>query len=228
MKERYGFDTFRYFLLRDMVFGLDSNFSEEGHDIANQCRPGEQSGKPGESYPQHDGDVLRGRDASPSPAHRAMNPKSGGPPKSRKRRLASEVDRADAKRSRPIGRSRRSFGVVDERHQSLPRTKRALEGSQGCPNSGRSRSAPSLYTCCEVASDHGAPTCSRSYPKRAPESSLERIGQETAPSSKSNSLPDSRRLGRHSHRRGNDSQGTLLSSRASKSTPETPRTRVDR
>jgi methionyl-tRNA synthetase len=29
MNERYGFDSFRYFLLRDMVFGLDSNFSED-------------------------------------------------------------------------------------------------------------------------------------------------------------------------------------------------------
>lgn len=29
MKERYGFDAFRYFLLREMVFGLDANFSEE-------------------------------------------------------------------------------------------------------------------------------------------------------------------------------------------------------
>ena len=28
MKEKYGFDAFRYFLLRDMVFGLDANFSE--------------------------------------------------------------------------------------------------------------------------------------------------------------------------------------------------------
>jgi len=29
MKEIYGFDAFRYFLLREMVFGLDSTFSEE-------------------------------------------------------------------------------------------------------------------------------------------------------------------------------------------------------
>jgi len=29
MQERYGFEAFRYFLLRDMVFGLDSSFSEE-------------------------------------------------------------------------------------------------------------------------------------------------------------------------------------------------------
>ncbi len=29
MKEKYGFEVFRYFLLRDMAFGLDSNFSEE-------------------------------------------------------------------------------------------------------------------------------------------------------------------------------------------------------
>jgi methionyl-tRNA synthetase len=29
MRDRYGFDTFRYFLLREMPFGLDANFSEE-------------------------------------------------------------------------------------------------------------------------------------------------------------------------------------------------------
>ncbi len=29
MRDRYGFDAFRYFLLRDMVFGLDANFTEE-------------------------------------------------------------------------------------------------------------------------------------------------------------------------------------------------------
>jgi len=29
MKEKYGFEAFRYFLLREMSFGLDSNFSEE-------------------------------------------------------------------------------------------------------------------------------------------------------------------------------------------------------
>jgi methionyl-tRNA synthetase len=41
MKDKYGLDAFRYFLLRDMVFGLDSNFSEEAFvqrlnsDLAN-------------------------------------------------------------------------------------------------------------------------------------------------------------------------------------------------
>ena len=41
MKDKYGLDAFRYFLLRDMVFGLDSNFSEESFvqrlnsDLAN-------------------------------------------------------------------------------------------------------------------------------------------------------------------------------------------------
>jgi methionyl-tRNA synthetase len=29
MRDKYGFDAFRYYLLRDMPFGLDSNFSEE-------------------------------------------------------------------------------------------------------------------------------------------------------------------------------------------------------
>ena len=41
LKDKYGLDPFRYFLLRDMVFGLDSNFSEEAFvqrinsDLAN-------------------------------------------------------------------------------------------------------------------------------------------------------------------------------------------------
>ena len=41
LKDKYGLDAFRYFLLRDMVFGLDSNFSEENFvqrlnsDLAN-------------------------------------------------------------------------------------------------------------------------------------------------------------------------------------------------
>ena len=41
LKDKYGLDAFRYFLLRDMVFGLDSNFSEEyfvqrlNSDLAN-------------------------------------------------------------------------------------------------------------------------------------------------------------------------------------------------
>ena len=29
MREKYGFEAFRYFLLREMAFGLDSNFTEE-------------------------------------------------------------------------------------------------------------------------------------------------------------------------------------------------------
>jgi methionyl-tRNA synthetase len=41
LKDKYGLDAFRYFLLREMVFGLDSNFSEENFvqrtnaDLAN-------------------------------------------------------------------------------------------------------------------------------------------------------------------------------------------------
>jgi methionyl-tRNA synthetase len=30
MRDRYGFDAFRYYLLREMTFGLDSEFTEEG------------------------------------------------------------------------------------------------------------------------------------------------------------------------------------------------------
>jgi len=41
LRDRYGTDAFRYFLLRDMVFGLDSNFTEDAFvqrinsDLAN-------------------------------------------------------------------------------------------------------------------------------------------------------------------------------------------------
>jgi methionyl-tRNA synthetase len=41
MRNRYGFDAFRYYLLREMAFGLDSEFTEEGlvgrinSDLAN-------------------------------------------------------------------------------------------------------------------------------------------------------------------------------------------------
>src|SRR5947208_5782846 len=41
LKERYGNDAFRYFVLREMVFGLDADFSEEAFvarlnaDLAN-------------------------------------------------------------------------------------------------------------------------------------------------------------------------------------------------
>ena len=41
MRDRYGFDAFRYYLLREMAFGLDSEFTEEGlvgrinSDLAN-------------------------------------------------------------------------------------------------------------------------------------------------------------------------------------------------
>jgi methionyl-tRNA synthetase len=41
LKDKYGLDAFRYFLMRDMVFGLDANFSEEAFvqrinaDLAN-------------------------------------------------------------------------------------------------------------------------------------------------------------------------------------------------
>ena len=41
VKEKYGLDSFRYFLLREMTFGLDSNFSEDAlvqrinSDLAN-------------------------------------------------------------------------------------------------------------------------------------------------------------------------------------------------
>ncbi|MBU2546970.1 MAG: methionine--tRNA ligase [Proteobacteria bacterium] len=48
MREVYGLDAFRYFLLRDMVFGLDSSFSEEAlvgrinadlaNDLGNLCQ----------------------------------------------------------------------------------------------------------------------------------------------------------------------------------------------
>src|SRR5438046_8891575 len=50
LKEKYGNDAFRYFVLREMVFGLDADFSEEAfvgrlnadlaHDLGNLASRG--------------------------------------------------------------------------------------------------------------------------------------------------------------------------------------------
>jgi len=47
LKEKYGNDAFRYFVLREMVFGLDADFSEEGFVTRLKRRPGERPRQPG-------------------------------------------------------------------------------------------------------------------------------------------------------------------------------------
>ena len=42
LKEKYGNDAFRYFVLREMVFGLDADFSEEAFVGPAQRRSGER------------------------------------------------------------------------------------------------------------------------------------------------------------------------------------------
>jgi len=43
LKEKYGNDAFRYFVLREMVFGLDADFSEEALVRPPQRGPRERS-----------------------------------------------------------------------------------------------------------------------------------------------------------------------------------------
>ena len=67
MRDKYGFESFRYYLLRDMSFGVDASFTEERSRDAHQRRPRQQPRQPGEPDAQHDR-ALRRRPPCRSPA----------------------------------------------------------------------------------------------------------------------------------------------------------------
>ena len=61
MKERYGMDAFRYYLLREMVFGQDATFSLEAFVNRVNADSGQQLRQPGEPRPRHAKTVFRRR-----------------------------------------------------------------------------------------------------------------------------------------------------------------------
>ena len=60
LHEKYGNDAFRYFLMRDMSFGLDASLPRGRHRRADQLRPGERPRQPAQPHPG-DARSLHGR-----------------------------------------------------------------------------------------------------------------------------------------------------------------------
>ena len=84
LKEKYGNDAFRYFVLREMVFGLDADFSEEAFVGAAQRRSGERPRQPGLARDDADREPRPGRRARARDAERRRGSTSA-PPSPRRR-----------------------------------------------------------------------------------------------------------------------------------------------
>ena len=69
LTEKYGNDAFRYFVLREMTFGLDADFSEEAFVDAAQRRPRQRPRQPRVAR-DHADRQLRRRRGAPGPADR--------------------------------------------------------------------------------------------------------------------------------------------------------------
>ena len=70
LTDKYGHDAFRYFLLREMNFGLDASFSEEALRRPSQRRPRQRPRQPGEPRYDHDRQLRRRPRAPPGAGDR--------------------------------------------------------------------------------------------------------------------------------------------------------------
>ena len=51
---RYGADALRYYLMREMPFGADGNYTNEGLADPHERRSGQRPGQPGQPHGGHD------------------------------------------------------------------------------------------------------------------------------------------------------------------------------
>ena len=70
LKTTYRLDAFRYFLIREMTFGLDSSFGN-GDGAAHQRRPGQRPGQPLARVVSMTHKYFDGIAPEPDPRHRA-------------------------------------------------------------------------------------------------------------------------------------------------------------
>jgi len=141
MRDKYGFEAFRFFLLRDMVFGLDSNFSEEAlvasinADLANNL-----------------GNLVS-RTLNMTARFADGRVPAGGPPEAPEREIAAAAPRAAERVDRHMRRCEVSraleavFEFVDAVNRYLERRapwKAAKQPGQ------EQQVATTLYTSCEA------------------------------------------------------------------------------
>ena len=145
MRERYGFEAFRYFLLREMSFGLDAELQRRGAGRAHQRRPREQPRQPGVAHAQPDrARFAAARCRRPDEAAIAEPERAAGA----RRATAKSVDALRAAASSCTARSRRSSELVDavNRYIDARAPWKAREGS--APR--RRRRAPRCTPRCEA------------------------------------------------------------------------------
>ena len=94
MRDRYGFEAFRYFLLREMSFGLDAELQRGGARRARERGPREQPRQPGEPHAEPRREAVRRRGA-----------RDAGERATADARPCASAALADARRRRGDGRS---------------------------------------------------------------------------------------------------------------------------
>jgi methionyl-tRNA synthetase len=141
MKEKYGFEAFRYYLLRDMSFGVDSNFTQDSlvrrinADLANNL---------GNLVSRSLNMVKRFAGGSvPDPGPAGDLEKEIIETASR---IVDEVDR-EMRATRPQRALESIFGLVDATNRYLERREPWKVAKQ---EGGEESVRTTLYTCCEA------------------------------------------------------------------------------
>jgi methionyl-tRNA synthetase len=166
MDEKYGFEAFRYFLLREMVFGQDSNFTEDllvariNADLANNL--GNLVSRTLNMTGRFAGGVVPGPGPLDTPEREVMDAAA---------RTSAEVDQ-HVRALRPQRALEAVMGLVDATNRYLE----LREPWKAAKDPDRAETVPTtLHTCCE-ALRITAVLLAAFLPKTSAEI-LERLGQ---------------------------------------------------